>query len=330
MTSWPNSQNSTLFLAPMEGVTDYPMRALFSGSIPGFSHFVTEFLRVSQMPLPEKAIRRHMKETKAGSLSSSGAPVILQLLGGDPMRLAQTAANAVLAGAIAIDLNFGCPAPTVNKNDGGATLLKHPKRILAIVKAVREAIPPQIPVSAKLRLGWDDPEAIHENSQMAADGGATWITIHGRTKMQGYIPPAFWKPIRQVREALSIPVIANGEIWTLDDFKKCREESRCSHFMIGRGALANPHLAASIALELGILKEKILLKPSAGEWNQYLNDFLSICEKESTNELYGVKRTKQWLRYVHLKNEFPDFHRVKKLESSEEIRKILPTIEFPH
>src|SRR6185436_17754692 len=144
--------------------------------------------------------------------------------------------------ATAIDLNFGCPARTVNRHDGGATLLKHPHRIREIVRAVREALPAHVPVSAKMRLGWDSIEPIRENAAMAAEGGASWITIHGRTRVAGYAPPIFWEPIGRIRESLGIPVVANGDTWTLDDFRRCRDATGCIHFMLGRGALANPDL----------------------------------------------------------------------------------------
>src|SRR5205085_7380984 len=128
----------------------------------------------------------------------AGLPVQVQLLGGDPDRLALAALNAVQAGANAVDLNFGCPVPTVNRHDGGAMLLNYPCRIHAIVASLRAALPAEVPVSAKLRLGWDDADAIHENAARAAEGGAAWITIHGRTRSQGYRPPAYWKPIGEV------------------------------------------------------------------------------------------------------------------------------------
>ena len=101
------------------------------------------------------------------------------------------------AGALGIDINFGCPAPTVNSHDGGATLLKYPHRIREIVRAVRDAVPSDLPVSAKLRLGWESIDDIYENARMAADGGASWITIHARTRAQGYQPPVYWRPYRR-------------------------------------------------------------------------------------------------------------------------------------
>ena len=189
MDFWVRKGQAALFLAPMEGVTDAPMRTLL-GERGGFTHLVTEFLRVSQLVPPARLFLKHMHEIRTGSCTASGHPVILQLLGGNPERLAETAALAVANGAKSIDLNFGCPAPTVNSHDGGATLLKHPQRIEMIVRAVRDALPGHIPVSAKLRLGWDSHDPIHENARRAEQGGASWIAIHGRTKTQGYMPPA--------------------------------------------------------------------------------------------------------------------------------------------
>src|SRR5579884_1862682 len=191
----PRAGVPAVVLAPMEGVTDQPMRALLS-ELGGFAFCVADFLRVhSGVPGP-RAVRDHVPELhNGGGRTPSGLPVQVQLLGGDPGRMAVAAVNAVAAGAEAIDLNFGCPAPLVNRHDGGASLLRDPCRLRAVVRAVRDAVPAWVPVSAKLRLGWDDPEDVHANAERAVEGGASWLTIHGRTKAQGYRPPASWGPI---------------------------------------------------------------------------------------------------------------------------------------
>ncbi|HWA81865.1 MAG TPA: tRNA-dihydrouridine synthase family protein, partial [Fimbriimonadaceae bacterium] len=157
-----------LILAPMEGITDAPMRAL-QGELGAFTFAVSEFLRVSQEPIPLKVFLRDIPELQTGGRTPTGLPVQIQLLGGDPGRMAASAVTACEAGAGAIDINFGCPAPTVNRHDGGASLLNHPGRIREIVAAVRDATPSEIPVSAKLRLGWDCIEAVDENCAMAAE-----------------------------------------------------------------------------------------------------------------------------------------------------------------
>jgi tRNA-dihydrouridine synthase C len=323
---WIQKGKPALLLAPMEGVTDAPMRALLTegGS---YTHCVTEFLRISHQVLPGKCYPRHAIELQKNSLTPSGVPVIFQLLGGHPERLALSAAEAAKKGAKAIDLNFGCPAPTVNNHDGGAALLRYPHRIEDIVREVRLALPKEIPVSAKLRLGFDDPKAIYENAERAAKGGAAWITIHGRTKTQGYQPPAYWKPIGEVKKQLDIPVIANGEIWSLEDFYRCQEETQSEHFMIGRGALANPHLAWQISKAMGISQLVSSPFPSQEEWVSYLERFLVLCKETSDQPNYALKRLKQWMRYVAAKNAFPDFDRVKRweIETPMDIR----GIQFP-
>ena len=304
-----------LVLAPMDGITDAPMRAL-QGASGAFTYAVTEFLRVSGEPIPAKVFRRDVPEVCNGGRTHTGLPVQVQILGGDPGRMAQSAAAACSAGAKAIDINFGCPAPTVNRHDGGASLLLHPERIREIVAAVRAAVPPQVPVSAKLRLGWDCTDSIYENAAMAAEGGAAWLTIHARTRMQGYKPPVFWKQIGEVRQALGVPVIANGDIWTIDDFRRCRDETGCRHFMIGRGALADPALPHRIAAELGLGKAS---ETRGVEWIPLLRSLVAYTEehrgKPSPRSLF---RLKQWLKLASTFGRFTDFDALKHSATVEE------------
>ena len=305
-----------VILAPMEGVTDASMREFLTRT-GYFDYCVSEFVRVSANPLGIKPFLKNAPELKNKGLTSSGIPVQIQLLGGHAERLAESALNAIEAGAKGIDLNFGCPAPTVNRHDGGATLLLYPDRIESIVRTLRDAIPSQFPVSAKMRLGFQDPNAIYENARRAEQGGASWITIHGRTKTQGYIPPAYWKPIGEVKRALSIPVVANGEIWSLADFKRCQEETGSIHFMIGRGALAVPNLAREIRLALGlkIIETPNPLRfpevPSPRLWSKLFQEFTLLQPSE--------KRIKQWVRYLKSKQDIPWWDEIKGLGSATEI-----------
>ena len=232
------------------------------------------------------------------------------------------------AGAKAIDLNFGCPAPTVNRNDGGATLLQYPDRLEEIIKSVREALPREIPVSAKLRLGWDDPKAIFKNAEKVERAGASWITIHGRTKFQGYAPPALWQPIGEVRRNSNIPVIANGDIFTREGFLRCQDETQCEHFMLGRGALANPNLAQQIASELGLNGKDPPLVLTNAEWRMLLSRFLDLCVPLANNENYALSRLKQWLRYINWRQPFADFSIGKRLDSLANARKFLEIIQI--
>jgi tRNA-dihydrouridine synthase C len=299
-TAWIEAGQPALVLAPMEGVTDSPMRALMS-EIGGFTFCVTEFLRVSQSIPGPRAFRDHAPEITNGCRTHTGLPVQIQLLGGDPGRLAQAALVAVQAGASAVDLNFGCPARAVNRHDGGALLLNHPDRIRAIVSTVRAALPKEVPVSAKLRLGWDNPGAIHVNAERAAEGGAAWLTIHGRTKSQGYRPPAYWMPIGEVRKRLGIPIVANGDIWTVEDIRRCRDETGCQHFMLGRGALASPTLARAAARELGI-RGAAPTEPfgrTPAEWLPLVRRLIEISDAMVGSLAYTATRVKQWLRMAN-------------------------------
>jgi tRNA-dihydrouridine synthase C len=223
-------------------------------------------------------------------------PVQVQLLGGDTGKLAHAACAAVAAGAHAVDLNFGCPARTVNRHDGGATLLKYPERIREIVATVRASVPANVPVSAKLRLGWDSIHSIHVNAERAAEGGADWITVHARTKSQGYQPPAFWMPLAEVRARLRIPVVANGEIWTIDDLRQCRDETGCQHFMLGRGLLADPTLGRNAARELGI--PGVCSLPSFArtpvEWLSLISRYRALCIASGMSPNYILSRVKQF------------------------------------
>ena len=287
-------------LAPMEGVTDAAMRALLS-ELGGFTFCVAEFLRVSQAVPGRRAFQRHVPELLQGGRTPAGLPVQVQLLGGSPDLLAQAALASLRAGARAVDLNFGCPARAVNRHDGGATLLQYPDRIREIVAAVRAAVPTHLPVSAKLRLGWDNIQAIHVNAERAAEGGADWITVHARTKSQGYRPPAYWKPLGEVRARLPIPVVANGEIWTIDDLRRCRDETGCQHFMLGRGALADPTLGRKAACELGIpgsgLPQPFARTPA--EWLSLISRYVELCGASGLPPAYLLARVKQWLRMAN-------------------------------
>ena len=314
------------------------MRAL-QGEAGAFTFAISEFVRVNQEAVPKKVFLRYTPELLTDGLSPTGLPVQVQLLGGDANRMAESAVIACEAGAQAIDINFGCPAPTVNRNDGGATLLKYPKRIREIVSAIRAAVPKEIPVSAKMRLGWDTLDAIYENAEMAAEGGASWLTIHGRTRVAGYAPPAHWEPIGQVRERLGIPVVANGDIWTLQDFRRCREATGCRHFMLGRGAMANPLLPRQIARELGLLTSENEIKseventteeglPLASraefDWAvplQRLIDYSLFFDQRTPDQM--VRRLKQWLKMADQRGNFCDFDAIKRLETAEELFAVL-------
>lgn len=294
-----------IYLAPMEGVVDHHLRRLYA-RIGGIDSCVTEFIRVTQTRLPEKVFRRYCPEL----LTPLPVPVRIQLLGSEPASLAWNARRAALMGAVGIDLNFGCPAKTVNQNRGGACLLDEPDLLYDIVHQVRQAVPAQVPVTAKIRLGYGARAHYVENAQALAAAGAAELVVHGRSKVDGYRPPAYWDCIGEIRAALTIPVIANGEIWTPEDYRRCRAESGCEHVMLGRGLLSRPDLARAIKAVLAG-KE---YTPMA--WREVLA-LLTEFQRETTDfypKQFCGNRLKQWL--VYLQRQYPEakvlFEQIKK------------------
>jgi tRNA-dihydrouridine synthase C len=303
-------------LAPMEGVVEHHVRDILT-RIGGLDGCVTEFIRVTDQKLPYRVFYKYAQELETESRTPNGTLVKIQLLGSKPEPMAVNALELVKYGAKAIDLNFGCPAKTVNSHEGGACLLRKPEQVHAIVKAVRDAVPKEIPVSAKIRLGYEDRSRYLDNAHAVEAAGANELTVHARSKADGYKPPAYWHYIADIKAQLKIPVIANGEIWTLDDYLRCREESQCDDVMLGRGLLARPDLAKQIKAHL-----------DGGQYQPL--SWRSICEilfsyYTTTTPLYDDRncgnRIKQWLMY--LSRQYPQagvfFEEVKRKNLPEEI-----------
>lgn len=298
-----------IMLAPMEGVVDHHVREIL-GRLGGLDGCVTEFIRVNEQIIPYKVFLRYAPELENNCLTPSGIPVKLQLLGGKPEFMALNAIEAVRAGAKAIDLNFGCPAKTVNKNEGGACLLRQPERVYAIVKAVREAIPADIPVSAKIRLGYEDRSSYLDNACAVAAAGAAELTVHARSKADGYKPPAYWEYIAEICAAIKIPVVANGEIWSIDDYRRCRTQSGAADVMLGRGLLACPDLARQIKADINGEDYQPL---AWGDICPMLFDYYQQTLPRYLDKNCG-NRVKQWLMY--LQRQYPEaqifFERIKR------------------
>lgn len=301
----------------MEGVVDYTMRDILT-QVGGIDYCVTEFLRVSDRVLPAKVFRRLCPELLNGGRTPAGTPVILQLLGNNPEIVAANARKGAKLGAPGIDLNFGCPAKTVNKSKGGAVLLDTPELVYEIVKATRKAVPAEIPVTAKMRLGNKDKSLALENARAIAEAGADGLAIHARTKLEGYKPPAHWEWIAKIRESVSLPVIANGEVWNREDYQQCIKVSGCQDIMIGRGLIARPDLAKSLK-EYEVNEENL-----AYEWCHVLNLVYHYLDQIEHNlaAKYVHGRLKQWL--FHLQREYTEaklaFEKIKTLREPSQIR----------
>ena len=235
----------TLLLAPMQGLLDFVLRDILT-RVGGYDRCVSEFIRVSGQLLPDRVFTRIVPELLNGGRTFSGVPVRVQLLGSDPVCLAENAARLATLGPEGIDLNFGCPADVVNRHGGGSALLDQPDTLAAIVSAVRRAVPAHLPVSAKMRLGHQDDSRAVECALAIASSGANELVVHARTKAQAYRPPAYWERIADICAAVNIPVVANGDIWTLHDAQACMAASHCNMLMLGRGAVVDPGLALAI------------------------------------------------------------------------------------
>lgn len=306
-------------LAPMEGVLDHLMRDLLT-QVGSYDLCVTEFVRVVDQVISDKGFYRlcpELKEAGAyGATTKAGTPVRVQLLGQHPECMAENAAKVIELGSQGVDLNFGCPAKAVNKSRGGAILLKDPEAVYQIVKAVKDAAPSDAIVSAKIRLGYEDKSLAIENAQAVESAGADQLTVHARTKLEGYKPPAHWHWIAKIKSEINIPVIANGEIWSLADAQKCREVSTCQDIMVGRGALTIPNLGQVIKQEAPVM---------VWEEVQALLRHYTTCETYGDKSKYYPNRIKQWLKY--LKNHYTQandlFTEVRTLKTADDIIKAL-------
>jgi tRNA-dihydrouridine synthase C len=290
----------TLLLAPMEGLLDFVLRDILT-RVGGVDRCVSEFIRITNTLLPERVYLRDVPELLQGGKTAAGVPVRPQLLGSDPVCLAENAARVAGLGADGVDLNFGCPSPVVNRHRGGSALLDEPELLFKIVQAVRRAVPEHQAVSAKMRLGLNDDTRAEDCALAIEAGGAGELVVHARTKTDGYRPPAYWERIADIRQVVRLPLVANGEIWTVADALRCREVSGCQSLMLGRGMVANPVLAQALrAADAGGPT------PVALSWPQLfllIEDFWKLVVAH-LDKGQQTGRVKQWLNL--LRRVYPD------------------------
>lgn len=303
-------------LAPMEGLTDPLMRHILTDIAKSlhapFDWAVSEFIRVTHYPLPAHVFYKAVPELHQGGKTAAGTPVHIQLLGNNPQTMAESALIACQIGATAIDLNFGCPAKTVNNHKGGSILLEEPDTLYQIISAVRQAVPSHIPVSAKIRLGYTDTSKTQDIAQAVVAAKASWLTVHARTKTDGYKPPAYWEKIAPLTQ-LNLPIIANGEIWTAEDASRCIQQANTPHLMLGRGAVTRPDLTASIAGLPGL------------DWQSLCSYQLAFLSDQTDNQNGLIGRYKQWLGM--LTKGYPQaqelWQTIKKLKHKDDITPLL-------
>lgn len=234
--------NPPCILAPMEGITDLPFRMMIRG-LGGCGLTVTEFVSSEAMT------RNVAKAWQMAELDPSEHPVSIQIYGRDPGRMASAAVFCQDLGADIVDINLGCPSKTVTSGCSGSALMKEPELASDIFSAVREAL--TIPFTVKMRTGWSDQARNAPDIAMRAQqAGAQMVAVHGRTRMQMYKGDADWAFVREVVEAVDVPVVVNGDVLTVDDAHRAMAMSGADGVMVGRGIMRNPWLLSQIAQSL--------------------------------------------------------------------------------
>lgn len=273
--------NPPLILSPMAGVTDYTFRRLIKRR-GGVGLVVSEFISV------EGLTRNNPKSKRQMRFDEEERPFAVQIFGGQSGRMAMGAEMAEEVGADILDVNCGCPAPKVVKNGGGSGLLRDLPRLEEILKEIKKAI--TIPLTLKVRTGYSDSTInVVEVAKMAEQCGVEHIQVHGRTREQGYKGLANWDYIRQVKEAVSIPVSGNGDVTTIEYGLKRWRESGTDGILIGRGAMQNPWIFRQIR---DVLEGREPYQPDLAEKKAVLLEFFGMCREEMP-EIVALGKMKQ-------------------------------------
>ncbi len=265
--------DSQVFLAPMAGVTDRPFREILAAC--GKGNMYAEMAAINALQ------RKNPKSWQIADVRSENYPVVVQLVGNDAELFAEAAKLVADLGARSLDINMGCPVKKIVNNEAGSALMKDLPRAAKIIETVAKATP--LSVSVKFRKGWDNEHVnAVEFAKMCEESGASYITVHGRTRSQGYSGEADWNIIKVVKENVKIPVIGNGDIDSPQKAKQRMEESGVDGVMIGRAVLGNPWLLAQT--DEYLRHNKLSSVPTVSEIKQILLKHLHLLV-----EYYGEK-----------------------------------------
>ena len=240
-----------VFLAPMAGITDKPMRRMVHAKSGGDVALISEMVAINALS------RKNAKTYRIADVRDEPYPVIVQLVGADEVFFADAAQLAEELGAAGIDINMGCPVRKIITGGAGSALMKNPEQAAKIIKSVKNAV--KLPVSVKFRKGWDNNSVnATDFAKMCEASGADFITVHGRTRAQGYSGTADWNIIKEVKSAVKIPVVGNGDVTSPQSAAEMIKQTGCDGVMIGRAALGAPWLTGEIAkyLKTGSLPQK--------------------------------------------------------------------------
>lgn len=270
-----------LILSPMAGVTDYTFRRLIKRR-GGVGLVVSEFISV------EGLTRGNPKSKRQMHFDEEERPFAVQIFGGRPERMAMGAEMAEEVGADILDVNCGCPAPKVVRNGGGSGLLREPKQLELILREIKRSI--SIPLTLKVRTGYSESTInVVEIAKMAEQCGVEHIQVHGRTREQGYKGLANWDRIREVKEAVSIPVSGNGDITSIEYGMKKWQETGVDGILIGRGAMQNPWIFRQFA---DVIAGREPYQPDVEEKKSVLLEFFGMCREEMP-EIVALGKMKQ-------------------------------------
>lgn len=300
-----------LYLAPMAGFTDRVFRQLCKEQ--GADVMVTEFVMANKFLDP----RGERDAWEIVDFTPEQRPMGVQIFGGEPDKMAEAADKIVdRLQPDFIDINYGCPAPKVVENAAGSSLLRDPCRLQDIASATVKAVTDRVPVTAKIRIGWD-AESINavEVSRRLEDAGIEAIAVHGRTKQQGYSGEADWDVIHAVADAVSLPVVGNGSVRTAEDVRRVQSAGKVRGLMIGRAALGNPWIFREIKHTLAT-GEALPPPPLEERWEIMIR----YCE-----ELTDHRHRAHWDRINWMRSRLKAF--AKNFPGSKAMRRELETVE---